>query len=76
MEKSGRIKDLQTAILDRDHFKIGLVQSAFAALPGFWTLHVHAARLGQDQRQPTGAAQTLLRVAVRYPKALRDLKMA
>jgi putative transcriptional regulator len=52
--------------------KVGLSQSAFAALLGV------SMRTLQDweqgRRQPTGAAQTLLRVAVLHPEALRDLK--
>ncbi|WP_153076878.1 MULTISPECIES: helix-turn-helix domain-containing protein [Paraburkholderia] len=51
--------------------KAGLSQSAFAALLGV------SARTLQDweqgRRNPTGAAQTLLRVAVKHPEALRDL---
>jgi len=30
----------------------------------------------QGRRKPTGAAQTLLRVAIAHPEALRDLKAA
>ena len=52
----------------------GLSQSAFAALLGV------SRRTLQDweqgRRQPTGAAQTLLRVAVAHPEALRDLPCA
>ena len=52
----------------------GLSQSAFAALLGV------SARTLQDweqgRRQPTGAAQTLLRVAVAHPEALRALQSA
>jgi putative transcriptional regulator len=54
--------------------KVGLSQSAFAALLGV------SMRTLQDweqgRRQPTGAAQTLLRVAALHPEALRDLKTA
>ncbi|MBB2928493.1 helix-turn-helix domain-containing protein [Paraburkholderia silvatlantica] len=54
--------------------RAGLSQSAFAALLGI------SARTLQDweqgRRQPTGAAQTLLRVAVAHPEALRDLQSA
>lgn len=52
--------------------KVGLSQSAFAALLGV------SARTLQDweqgRRVPTGAARTLLRVAVAHPEALRDLQ--
>ncbi|AGL85658.1 putative transcriptional regulator [Pseudomonas protegens] len=52
--------------------KVGLSQSAFATLLGV------SLRTLQDweqgRRQPTGAAQTLLRVASQYPEALRALQ--
>ncbi len=51
--------------------KVGVSQSAFAKLIGV------SLRTLQDweqgRRQPTGAAQTLLRVASQHPEALRDL---
>ena len=54
--------------------RAGLSQSAFAALLGV------SPRTLQDweqgRRQPTGAAQTLLRVAVAHPEALRALQSA
>lgn len=52
--------------------KVGLSQSAFAQLLGV------SLRTLQDweqgRRRPTGAAQTLLRVASQHPEALRDLQ--
>jgi putative transcriptional regulator len=52
--------------------RVGLSQSAFAALLGV------SVRTYQDweqgRRNPTGAAQTLLRVAVQHPEALKDLQ--
>ena len=54
--------------------KVGLSQSAFAALLGVSTRTLQDWE--QGRRQPTGAAQTLLRVAERHPEALRDLKTA
>ncbi|BCQ23362.1 helix-turn-helix domain-containing protein [Caballeronia sp. NK8] len=54
--------------------KVGVSQSEFAALLGV------SIRTFQDweqgRRNPTGAAQTLLRVAVAHPEALRDLPRA
>jgi putative transcriptional regulator len=51
--------------------RTGMTQSAFAELLGV------SLRTLQDweqgRRQPTGAAQTLLRVAARHPEALLDL---
>ena len=52
----------------------GLSQSAFAALLGVSTRTLQDWE--QGRRQPTGAAQTLLRVAVAHPEALRDLQGA
>jgi len=52
--------------------KAGLSQSAFASLLGV------SVRTLQDweqgRREPTGAAKTLLRVAVQHPEVLRDLQ--
>ncbi|MGU7773708.1 helix-turn-helix domain-containing protein [Burkholderia sp. MR1-5-21] len=54
--------------------KVGMSQSAFASLLGV------SVRTYQDweqgRRNPTGAAQTLLRVAVQHPEALKDLQLA
>jgi putative transcriptional regulator len=51
---------------------IGLSQQEFAELLGV------SARTLQDweqgRREPTGAARTLLRVAVKHPKMLRELR--
>lgn len=54
--------------------KVGMSQSEFANLLGV------SVRTYQDweqgRRNPTGAAQTLLRVAVAHPEALRDVASA
>lgn len=54
--------------------RLGVSQSAFAKLLGV------SLRTLQDweqgRRKPTGAAQTLLRVAVQHPEALLDLQSA
>lgn len=54
--------------------KVGLSQSEFAGLLGV------SVRTYQDweqgRRNPTGAAQTLLRVAAKHPEALRDIQVA
>ena len=52
--------------------KIGLSQSAFAELIGVSLRTVQDWE--QGRRQPTGAAQTLLRVAANHPEALRELR--
>jgi putative transcriptional regulator len=54
--------------------KVGMSQAEFADLLGV------SVRTCQDweqgRRNPTGAAQTLLRVAVKHPEALKDLQSA
>jgi putative transcriptional regulator len=54
--------------------RLGMSQTELAALMGV------SPRTLQDweqgRRQPTGAAQTLLRVAIAHPEALRDLRAA
>jgi transcriptional regulator, XRE family len=54
--------------------RLGMSQSELAVLMGV------SPRTLQDweqgRRKPTGAAQTLLRVAIAHPEALRDLKTA
>ncbi|MDC7701661.1 helix-turn-helix domain-containing protein [Vogesella indigofera] len=53
--------------------RVGLSQKAFAAM-----LQVSARTLQeweQGRREPTGAAQTLLRVALKHPEALQDLEV-
>ncbi|CAH2772218.1 MAG: Antitoxin to RelE-like translational repressor toxin [uncultured Caballeronia sp.] len=52
--------------------KVGPSQSAFAVLLGVSTRTLQDWE--QGRREPTGAAQTLLRVAALYPDALRDLQ--
>ena len=54
--------------------RLGMSQTELAALMGV------SPRTLQDweqgRRQPTGAAQTLLRVAIAHPEAMRDLRAA
>ncbi|PMS23166.1 transcriptional regulator [Trinickia dabaoshanensis] len=72
--KSARITKVEPTMASLARAKIGLSQSAFAALLGV------SVRTLQDweqgRREPTGAAKTLLRVAVAHPDALRDLHPA
>ncbi|KVU07025.1 XRE family transcriptional regulator [Burkholderia ubonensis] len=54
--------------------KLGMSQSEFATLLG---VSVRTYRdWEQGRRNPTGAAQTLLRVAVQHPEVLQDLRPA
>jgi len=64
------MKNLASHIIEA-RSRVGLPQAEFAALLGV------SVRTLQDweqgRRNPSGAAQTLLRVAMRHPDTLRDL---
>jgi putative transcriptional regulator len=72
--RAARATQVEPTVAALARAKVGLSQSAFAALLGV------SARTLQDweqgRRNPTGAAQTLLRVVVKHPEALRDLQTA
>ncbi|WP_323161071.1 helix-turn-helix domain-containing protein [Pseudomonas fluorescens] len=70
--KAARVVPLSAAAEARA--KVGVSQRAFAKLIG---VSLRTLRdWEQGRRQPTGAAQTLLRVASQHPEALRDLQPA
>lgn len=54
--------------------RLGMSQSELASLMGVSTRTLQDWE--QGRRKPTGAAQTLLRVAILHPEALLDLKAA
>lgn len=54
--------------------RLGMSQSELANLMGVSTRTLQDWE--QGRRKPTGAAQTLLRVAIAHPEALLDLKAA
>lgn len=70
--KAARVTEVPLSAAAEARAKVGISQSAFAKLIGV------SLRTLQDweqgRRQPTGAAQTLLRVASQHPGALRDLQ--
>jgi putative transcriptional regulator len=72
--KAARVTKIEPTRASLARAKAGLSQSAFAALLGV------SVRTLQDweqgRREPTGAAKTLLRVAVAHPDALRDVQLA
>ena len=72
--RAARITKVEPTVAALARAKVGLSQSAFAALLGV------SVRTLQDweqgRREPTGAARTLLRVAMAHPDALRDLQPA
>jgi putative transcriptional regulator len=70
--KAARVTEVPLSAAAEARAKMGISQSAFAKLIGV------SLRTLQDweqgRRQPTGAAQTLLRVASQHPEVLRDLQ--
>lgn len=70
--KAARVTEVPLSAAAEARAKVGVSQSAFAKLIGV------SLRTLQDweqgRRQPTGAAQTLLRVASQHPEVLRDLQ--
>ena len=54
--------------------RLGMSQAELADLMGVSTRTLQDWE--QGRRKPTGAAQTLLRVAIAHPEALLDLKVA
>lgn len=72
--RAARVTQVEPTVATQARIKVGLSQSAFAALLGV------SVRTLQDweqgRREPTGAARTLLRVAVTHPEVLRDLQTA
>ncbi|WP_207849401.1 MULTISPECIES: helix-turn-helix domain-containing protein [unclassified Pseudomonas] len=69
--KAARVTQVPLSAAAEARAKVGVSQSAFAKLIGV------SLRTLQDweqgRRQPTGAAQTLLRVASQHSEALRNL---
>ena len=70
--KAARVTEVPLSAAAEARAKMGISQGAFAKLMGV------SLRTLQDweqgRRQPTGAAQTLLRVASQHPEVLRDLQ--
>jgi putative transcriptional regulator len=73
--RAARTTQVEPTVAALARAKVGLSQSAFAALLGV-SAHTPAGLWEQGRRNPTGAAQTLLRVVVKHPEALRDLQTA
>lgn len=70
--KAARVTRIEPTEAGLARASVGLSQAAFAELLGV------SVRTFQDweqgRRSPTGAAKTLLRVAVQHPEVLRDLR--
>lgn len=69
--KAARVTQVELSAAAEARAKMGLSQQAFATLLGV------SARTLQDweqgRRSPTGAAKTLLKVAVSHPEVLREI---
>ncbi|MDO9616962.1 MAG: helix-turn-helix domain-containing protein [Pseudomonas sp.] len=72
--KAARTTQVELSPVAEARAKVGFSQRAFAELLGV------SLRTLQDweqgRRSPSGAAKTLLRIAVLHPEALRDLQVA
>ena len=70
--QAARVTKVKLSPVAEARASIGMSQQEFAELLGV------SARTLQDweqgRREPTGAAQTLLKVAVRHPRVLRELR--
>jgi putative transcriptional regulator len=70
--KAARVSKVRLSAAAEARASVGLSQQEFAVLLGV------SARTLQDweqgRREPTGAARTLLKVAVKHPKVLRELQ--
>jgi putative transcriptional regulator len=70
--ETARVTEVQISAAAQARASVGLSQQEFAGLLGV------SARTLQDweqgRREPTGAAKTLLKVAVLHPEVLRDLR--
>lgn len=70
--KAARVTQVQPTLASQARARLGVSQKDFAQL-----LHVSARTLQeweQGRREPTGAAQTLLRVALQHPEVLQELE--
>ncbi len=69
--KFARVTQVQTTAAAKARASVGLSQARFAQLLGVSLRTLQ--EWEQGRREPTGAAQTLLRLAVRSPEALLGL---
>ncbi|MGN7980204.1 helix-turn-helix domain-containing protein [Burkholderia sp. 22313] len=69
--RAGRVTQVEPTVASAARAKSGLSQGAFAKLLGV-PLRTFQ-QWEQGRRNPTGAALTLLRVAIKHPEALKDI---
>ena len=72
--KAARVHQVETSIAVEARNKVGLSQSAFAELLGVSKRTLQ--EWEQGRKQPSGAAKTLLQIALRHPETLRELRPA
>ncbi|AOJ73581.1 MULTISPECIES: helix-turn-helix domain-containing protein [Burkholderia] len=71
---AGRVTRVEPTEASVARAKVDMSQSEFASLLGV-SVRTYQ-QWEQGRRNPTGAAKTLLRVAVQHPEALKDLQPA
>ena len=69
--EAARVTKVQLPVAAEARAHVGLSQQEFASLLGVSTRTLQDWE--QGRREPTGAAKTLLRVAVAHPEILREL---
>lgn len=69
--KALRVTRVELSPVAAARVSVGLTQRKFAELLGVSTRTLQDWE--QERREPTGAARTLLRVAVKHPEVLREL---
>lgn len=69
--KAARTTHVQVPAAVEARHKVGVSQAAFAELLGVSKRTLQ--EWEQGRKQPSGAAKTLLQVAVQHPEVLRDL---
>jgi putative transcriptional regulator len=68
-QRQGRMTKLPVSVATEARMKVGLSQTAFAELLGVSVRTLQ--EWEQGRRQPSGAAKTLLRIAMQSPEAIR-----
>lgn len=71
-DEAARVTDVETTLVSDARSRVGLDEEAFARLLGVSPRTLRDWERGK--RTPSGAARTLIRVALQNPEALRDLR--
>ncbi len=72
--RAARVTKIEPTVASVARARSGMSQSEFAHLLGV-SVRTYQ-QWEQGRREPTGAAQTLLRVAAKHPEALKDIQAA